>query len=288
MAHSITPPVNPTAAKGLAVSNIAWPAGDEARDEAIRILLDGGATGVEVAPSLLFADPATASTQEIHAARASFQAAGLPVVAMQALLFNRPQLKLFGSPAQRESLLQHLHTMAQLAASLGATVLVFGSPKNRLKDTLTQQQAAQIAIPFFQELGNRAHKLGVVFGVEANPTDYGCDWLTTLDDAAQFVTQVASPAIALHGDAGGMIMTNQAPPQSLHMLAHHHASEPNLDPLTTRPEHNAIAHWLAQSGHKGWISIEMRRPENNWQMALKQALAAALAVYAPALGHPTT
>ena len=71
MAHSITPPVNPTAAKGLAVSNIAWPAGDEARDEAIRILLDGGATGVEVAPSLLFADPATASTQEIHAARAS-------------------------------------------------------------------------------------------------------------------------------------------------------------------------------------------------------------------------
>ena len=277
---------SPARAKGLAVSNIAWPADPESRDEALRILLDGGVTGVEVAPSLLFADPASASPDEITQTRALLEARGLPVVAMQALLFNRPNLKVFGTPQEQAALLDHLTAMARMASLLGARVLVFGSPKNRLKGALSASQADEAAAPFFRELGRRAHNLGVVFGIEANPPGYGCDWLTTLDEAAAFVEAVSSPGIALHGDAGGMIMTNQVPPATARPLAHHHASEPNLDPLTNRPEQAAIARWLADAGHQGWISIEMRKSENHWQLALRQAIAAARACYAPCLGNP--
>lgn len=272
-------------AKGLAVSNIAWPADTESRDEALRILLDGGATGVEVAPSLLFPDPAAASPDEITRARSAFEAKGLPVVAMQALLFNRPNLKVFGTPEEKLALLDHLTTMARMASLLGARVLVFGSPKNRLKGPLSHQQADEAAAQFFREVGRRAADLGVVFGMEANPPGYGGDWLTTLDEAANFVDLVASPGIALHGDAGGMIMSGQAPPSTTRSLAHHHASEPNLDPLSNRPEQEAIARWLAGSGHTGWISIEMRKPETNWQHALRQALQNARASYASCLGN---
>lgn len=277
---------SPARAKGLAVSNIAWPADPESRDEALRILLDGGVTGVEVAPSLLFPDPASASPGDIRATRETFASSGLPVVAMQALLFNRPHLKVFGSPEEKSALLDHLTDMARVASLLGADVLVFGSPKNRLKGSLSAEQANEAATPLFRELGKRAHDLGVVFGIEANPPGYGCDWLTTLDEAAAFVEAVSSPGVALHGDAGGMIMTNQVPPASPRPLAHHHASEPNLDPLTNRPEQAAIARWLADAGHQGWISIEMRKPDNDWQTALRQAIAAARACYAPCLGNP--
>ncbi len=275
---------NPSA-RGLAVSNIAWPADPESRDEALRILLDGGATGIEVAPSMLFADPASASPDEITGARALFEDRGLPVVAMQALLFNRPNLKVFGTPREQAALLDHLTAMAHMAALLGARVLVFGSPKNRLRGDIGPDQADEAAAPFFQQLGRRAHDLGVVFGIEANPPGYGCDWLTTLDQAAAFVDRVASPGIALHGDAGGMIMSGQAPPTNHRALAHHHASEPNLDPLTNRPEQSAIARWLAGTGHTGWVSIEMRKPEKDWQHALRQALHNARIAYAPCLGN---
>jgi len=272
-------------AKGLAVSNIAWPADPESRDEALRILLDGGATGVEVAPSLLFPDPAAASPDEITRARSAFEAKGLPVVAMQALLFNRPNLKVFGSLEEQSALLGHLSAMARVASLLGARVLVFGSPKNRLKASLSAEQADEAAAPFFRELGRRAGDLGVVFGIEANPPGYGGDWLTTFDEAADFVDRVASPGIALHGDAGGMIMSGQVPPSTTRSLAHHHASEPNLDPLTNRAEQEAIARWLAGSGHTGWISIEMRKPEANWQQALRLAIQNARASYASCLGN---
>lgn len=273
-------------ARGIAVSNIAWPGGVEAHDEAMRILLDGGATGIEVAPSLLFTDPVHVTRDEVRATRDRFEKHGLPVVAMQALLFNKPDLKVFGTPVEQAALQEHLRAMATLAAGLGAKVLVFGSPKNRLRGSLTPAQAAEKAVPFFRSLGKIAEDLGVAFGMEANPPAYGCDWLTTLDEAAAFVREVASPGVALHGDAGGMIMTGQSPPPFPASLVHHHASEPELAPLTIRQEHKQIADWLRQTGHTGWISIEMRKPADNWQSALRQALDAAKTCYGPCLGIP--
>jgi D-psicose/D-tagatose/L-ribulose 3-epimerase len=271
-------------AQGLAVSNIAWPPGDEAHAEAMRILLDGGATGVEVAPSLLFTDPVHVTRDEVRFTRDRFEKHGLPVVAMQALLFNKPDLKVFGTPAEQSALREHLRAMASLAAGLGARVLVFGSPKNRLRGSLSPAQASEKAVPLFRELGQIAADLGVVFGIEANPPGYGCDWLTTLDEAHQFVHEVNSPGIALHGDAGGMIMTGQTPPAFTASLVHHHASEPELAPLAIREEHKQIATWLARSGHTAWISIEMRKPADNWQAALANALAAAKTCYGNCLG----
>ena len=231
--------------------------GDEARDEAIRILLDGGATGVEVAPSLLFADPATASTQEIHAARASFQAAGLPVVAMQALLFNRPQLKLFGSPAQRESLLQHLHTMAQLAAGLGATVLVFGSPKNRNINTNQEE----IAVAYFSEIGKYAAEKNTVFAIEPNPVIYGTNFINTTNEALDFVKACNVEGLKVNFDLGTVIYNEESLAfleNNLKWINHIHISEPYLETIQKRSLHNELASILRKEKYDNYISIEMK------------------------------
>ena len=278
----MTWPSDSTHRPGLAVSNIAWPADAESNAEAARILLDGGATGVEVAPSLL---PGYASGQQTVAEiRSRWEDLGLPVVALQALLFNRPHLQLFGSDAGRAALMAHLDSMAALAEGLGARVLVFGSPKNRLKGSLTETEALDQAVPFFRELGTRAEDRGVLFGMEANPAEYGCDWLTTLAEANALVAAVASPGIALHGDAGGLILSGHVPPGQPLDLVHHHASEPHLATLTDRPCHHALASWLQASHYRGWISIEMRQPPQtpeslSWQEALRSALAAAQRCY---------
>ena len=53
---------------------------------------------------------------------------GVSVVALQALLFGRPDLVLFESPERRSATLDYLEGVLRLASWLGAGPLVFGSP----------------------------------------------------------------------------------------------------------------------------------------------------------------
>jgi hypothetical protein len=50
---------------------------------------------------------------------------------MQALLFGTTGLNVFGDNKSQEAMLEHLRAVCRIGAGLGATKLVFGSPKNR-------------------------------------------------------------------------------------------------------------------------------------------------------------
>ena len=86
----------------LAVSNIAWPAG--ADDDAARLLVAHGVAGVEVAPARVCERPWEAPAGLVAAYRGFWEDRGLPIVALQALLFGRPELVLFGDAATRRRL----------------------------------------------------------------------------------------------------------------------------------------------------------------------------------------
>ena len=83
----------------LAVSNIAWPADQDAA--VAGVLRDLGVTGIEVAPTKVWPRPLEASPTEIEDYRAFWEARGFEIVAAQALLFGRPDLTLFESEAAR-------------------------------------------------------------------------------------------------------------------------------------------------------------------------------------------
>ena len=114
----------------LAVSNIAWPADADA--EAATMLVAHGAAGVEVAPARVCDRPWEAPADRVMAYRRFWEDRGLPIVALQALLFGRPDLVLFGDAAARRLLREQLVAIINLAAGLGAQRLVFGSPSRRL------------------------------------------------------------------------------------------------------------------------------------------------------------
>src|SRR6185437_14047549 len=119
--------------------------------------------------------------------------------------------------------------------ALGAHVLVFGSPKNRLRGDLPLDSAISIACDFFQELGDAAASHGVSLCIEANPAAYGCDFVTTTAEAADLCRRVNHPAIRVNGDLGGMTMSGETPAQALEnagsYIGHFHASEPQLAEL---------------------------------------------------------
>jgi sugar phosphate isomerase/epimerase len=272
----------------LAVSSIAWPAG--ADGEARAILRQEGAGGVELALTKVWPEPLEASPAEVAHYRGEWEACGLPVVALQALLFGKPHLTLFGSPAARRAALDYLTGIIRQAGRLGAHALVFGSPGNRKRGSLDPAVAREVAVPFFRELGEVARGQGVTLCLEPNPPEYGCDFATTAAEAALVVDAVGSAGFGLHLDTGAMTLAGVRPPAlrtAVGRCRHFHVSTPFLAGVPGgNVAHAEFAAALREEGYTGWVSIEMSeaRLQPSWQEGVRRALAFTRATYAAAAG----
>ena len=246
----------------LAVSNIAW---DSSQDDATAAALRrAGVGGVEIAPTKWRDRPLEASSADTAAYRRRWEDRGLPIVSLQALFFGRPDLQLFGEARSRAEMLAYLRGIMRVGAGLGARALVFGSPKNRLRGSLSLPQALDIATKFFRAAGDYAREHGIALCIEANPPAYGCDFITTTTEAVELCRLVDHPAIRVNADLGGMTMSNEDIGASLEsvksFIGHFHASEPNLVSLGAVANHAAAGSALEAIGYMGWVSIEMRAP----------------------------
>lgn len=246
----------------LAVSNIAWTKDEE---PAVAALLQKlGVKYIEVAPTKQWQDPTVAPADEVEAYKKFWESYGLEIVAFQSMLFPRPDLKIFEDEANRNETAEHLDKFIGLAGTLGAQVMVFGSPKNRQKGDMSDDAAEAIATDFFGRLGDRAQQDNVYFCIEPNATDYACDFVTTAQQGLDLVNKVGNPGFQLHLDiacmtlAGDDIVTsikNAAP-----VLKHFHISSPMLMPVEDREDvhHREAAQALREIGYDRFVSIEMR------------------------------
>ena len=218
----------------LAVSNIAWDPGED--DVIAELLRREGVAAVEIAPTKWREKPLEATAAEIARYRQTWSDRGIRISSMQALLFGRPDLELFGP--SRLQLAEYLYRVIELGAGLGAQALVFGSPKNRLRGSLALADAMASAADFFRDVGEFAAQHGLVVAIEANPPEYGCDFVTTTREAVALCGAISSAGIGVNGDLGGMTMSGDEPRATVEMtrgcLAHFHASEPNLAELSAK------------------------------------------------------
>jgi D-psicose/D-tagatose/L-ribulose 3-epimerase len=267
----------------MAASNIAWARADEA--SVAELLRELGFEGVEIAPTAVWPQPLQVSDAEIRAYRESWERRGLPIVAMQALLFGRPELTIFGDAAKRAETFDYLAGMIRLGGKLGAGALVFGSPKNRLVGSLSPAQVEDIALPFFHELGQLAAEHGTRLCIEPNPTVYACDYVTTSQEGLALVRKVGSAGFCLHLDAGGMTLSKEpvdaALLDALRVSRHFHVSEANLAPIGAGSvAHEQFAAALRQVQYDRWVSVEMRTPTGpEAAQQLRSALTHARKIY---------
>jgi sugar phosphate isomerase/epimerase len=242
----------------LAVSNLAWQMGEEAA--AAKLLSDLGVRYIELAPTRQWPDLSQAPSREIAETRQFWADHGFEVVALQAILFGQPDLKVFADDATRARTLDYLDHTYHLAAGLGAKVLVFGSPKNRLRGELSPERAMDAAATFFAEAGRRAAAAGVVLCIEPNAPQYGCDFVTTAAEGQALVDRVNSPGFALHLDTGCMTMAGDpAENASKYPPRHFHISAPNLGPVVEgAAAYDDFARQLRQAHYQNFVSIEMK------------------------------
>lgn len=132
----------------------------------------------------------------------------------------------------------------------------------------------EVAADFFRRAAELCVRRNCCIGLEHNPVEYGCDFVTNVADARQLVDSVAHPGLQLHLDAAGIhlcggdlaTVIRQAGP-----FVHYHISEPGLAPLAGgEVNHEAGCATVRQLDYDGWLSIEMK-PANSFEQ-LRQSV----------------
>jgi len=255
----------------LSISNIAW---DISEDKEIsNILLSNKIDAIDIAPGKYFADPVSTSDVDILKIKQWWSSRGIEITGMQALLFGRPELNIFSPIDIQQVMLDYLTEICRIGAVLGATRLVFGSPKNRNRGNLNNDQALDIAIPFFYHLGEIAKTYGVIICLEPNPKYYGSNFMMTHTETAKVVQSIGHPAIRMQLDTGALAINNENIDEiftiSNQLIGHIHASEPDLLPLgESGVDHNQVYNTLSQYQYKSdnLICIEMVATTNESHM----------------------
>ena len=274
----------------LAISNIAW---DVAEDEALAALLKRySVDAIDIAPGKYFPEPAKAGPADIQAVKQWWAERGVEITGMQALLFGTVGLNVFGAEDVQDALLAHLAAVCRIAAGLGAPRLVFGSPKNRDRTGLSDEQALARAVPFFRRLGDIALEQGVIICLEPNPTCYGANFMTTSAETASVVRSIDHPAIRMHLDTGALTINGESA-ATVHddcadLIGHVHVSEPNLVPIgDLDTDHDRLHDAMASFIPNHVASIEMVATKDEPHLAaIERALSHVSKFYRPAAGQP--
>lgn len=272
----------------ISISNIAWDVSED--DAMVHLLHEHHIDAIDIAPAKYFPAPANVKEKDIIAVKNWWSDKGIDIIGMQALLFGTTGLNVFGDQSSQNNLLDHLTAVCHIGATLGATKLVFGSPKNRDRTGLTDAEANDIAVHFFSKLGEIANASGVVICLEPNPTCYGSNFMANSVDTLHVVQSVAHPAIRMQLDAGAMIINHEdiasVVAQSYPWSGHVHASEPDLMPLGEYgTQHEIFGMALAQHMPSAVVTIETLASRNEPHLsAITRSLNTAIQHY----GHDKT
>lgn len=245
----------------LSISNIAW---DSSMDfEVYKLMEKYGFVGLEIAPTRLITDrpydklnEAVKLTEELKS-RYKFD-----ICSMQSILFGRAE-NIFESAENQRSITEYLFKAMDFAEAISCKNLVFGSPKNRC---LTKEEDYEVAVGFFKVLAEYALKKGVVIAIEANPAMYGTNFINYTKEAVKIVKDVNSEGFKVNLDFGTIVANGESIDEIadyIDYINHVHISEPGLLPICKRNEHKELAILLREKLYKGFVSIEMKKEQED-------------------------
>lgn len=155
-------------------------------------------------------------------------------------------------------LFEYIKKIIEIGNHIGIKRLVFGSPKNRKAIDTDENKF----IEFMIDIGNYCKQYDIIFCIEPNSKEYGCDFITNSVEGRCMVNKINHPNIKLHLDIGCMLLENENVLDSIldnfDILEHIHFSAKHLKKLTND---NISYAWLynelLKNNYSKMISIEM-------------------------------
>lgn len=266
----------------LAISNIAF---GEDRQVALNCVSQSGVEGLVVAPTIIWPsllEIANLSGQELtdrletlereaREYRKKLGNFGLECVGLQSLTYGIGEnAKIFGTEEEGKNLTEHLKRLTDLAGSLGADSMSFGSPGLRNPGELSGEQTMERAAKLFGRVAIAAHDNNTQIAIEPL-SGYGNKFVENLKQARELADRINHPGFGIHPDTAAMFGAGDTP-EDLALLARDHrdsvrgidASAPELKRLSVAPEvpQGSYVGALREANYNGWVSIEMKGPLN--------------------------
>jgi sugar phosphate isomerase/epimerase len=255
---------------------MAW---EVEEDQAVSLLLNRLAISyIDVVPGKYFSNPALVEDKKIKEVKKWWSERGITIYGMQSLLFGTSGLNVFAVKEVQDRMLTHLSSIFRIANQLDAKALVFGSPKNRDRSGLSDQDVNSVAAHFFNRLGDLAKEWGVVVCLEPNPHCYGANFMTTLQETITVVELVNHPAIKVQIDTGALKINNESLSDfivdKVKLVGHVHISEPNLVPVGQGGvDHQKISGEIVKYLPNSILAVEMlATKEEAHLVAIERAL----------------
>lgn len=247
----------------IAISNLAW---HKSEDEKIFELMHNlNIRHLEISPFRASVDPS------VNGLLKKLDGYKIYVVALQSLLFRYPELSIFQNQPTRQKIFDHLVKVFKFASEVKAKVLVFGSPKNKIRGTMPYTHAFDIATHFFKKLAKQAKKFNLTLCIEPTPIVYGADFIRNTNEAIDLIKAVDNGSLKLNLDIGSSMLNQERIEEiilrNIKYIGHFHISEPYLETINHNQSfHQSIAQTLYNSAYKGFVSIEML-PNNESNIA---------------------
>lgn len=240
----------------FAISNLALD--NESLRKVVPNLANVGLQGIEIAPTSIWSDIENLEESQVLNFREFLNENNLRVSGIQSLFFGFPQLQLFVKntwPTMRA----RLERMIRICNLLGGEIVVFGSPKNRIKGSLSMGEANKIAKEFFESIVPVLEENRVCLTLEPNAPEYGSDFLVKYNEVVDLCEEIDSKWIQPQIDTGCLWMVEQAPESafSIYEPRHIHLSTPNLDFVPGDYDFDPLAKLVKSSNYQGWLVLEM-------------------------------
>ena len=223
-----------------------------------------GYDGLEIAPFTLGEEPHLLPPSRRVQIRNAVAAEGLAITSLHYLMLAPAGLSITSEDeAQRNRSIDVMCRLCDLAADLGAQVLVHGSPAQRRIETGKEAEGRKRAIAAFAAAAEAAGKAGVTYCIEPlAPTETRL--VNTLAQAAAIVGEIAHPALRTMLDCCAAAQAEaQGIPELLQqwlptgIIGHVHLNDPNRrGPGEGALSFAPILRGLLVGGYRGVAAIE--------------------------------
>jgi len=229
--------------------------------KAAEVALKVGCEGVELAHFTFCLKPSDLSASKRAEIKEIFSSRGLEICALHWIYASPPGLKLFSkSEEKRKEALKHTLDVIDLAADLGAKVIVVGSPKQReIPSEVSRRTAEEWAVDFFRKAGEYAGDRGVVIALEPLPAE-DTNFINTTEEAVKLAEKILSENVRVMIDLMHVVRSNENLDEILKKylswIVHVHIPDVYYRPLNLK---EAVAKVL-KTGYTNYISLEHISP----------------------------
>lgn len=244
----------------LCISNICW---DEDPISFLEFCKSNDISKIEVAPtkiiSSIYQEDRSALLYFLHEAKRR----SISIESMQSL-FYQSESNIF---LNEDMFITHLKNIFDVATILECNYLVFGSPKNRKKpDIMSTEEAKDIFCKIMKRISNimKNEYQEIKFALEANPKEYGCNFITNYLEAKEILDKIQKQNIVFHLDTACNFMAQKdfekAFLENKKYIHKIHISEPYLNPIKNNSiDIEKIFKTLYKHDFEGTVSIEMKQ-----------------------------